>query len=147
MGYAQALNVYKETKVKTASQGALIVMLYEEAIKHMDAAAALVAEDLKKDPSKIEKANTHILKAQEIVTELAASLNMDEGGEIAKNLMSLYTFFLAQLSAANFEKKPEKILAVRGLMNELLSAWNQIASSASAAENRGQIPSGINIAG
>ena len=72
MGYAQALNVYKETKVKTASQGALIVMLYEEAIKHMDAAAALVAEDLKKDPSKIEKANTHILSSGRILSATAS---------------------------------------------------------------------------
>ncbi len=147
MGYNQALNVYKETRVKTASQGALIVMLYEEAIKHIDAAVSLLDENLKKDPSRIEKTNNHILKAQEIVTELAASLNMDEGGDIAKNLMSIYTFFLGQLSSANFEKKPEKLVSVRSLMEQLLSAWTQIASSPSAAEKRGQIPAGINIAG
>lgn len=147
MAYNQALNVYKETRVKTASQGALIVMLYEEAIKHISAAEGLLDENVKKDPSRIEKSNNHILKAQEIVTELTASLNMEEGGDIAKNLMSLYTFFMAQLSAANFEKKPEKLISVRTLMQELLSAWTQIASSSSAAETRGHIPAGINIAG
>ncbi len=147
MGYTQALNVYKETRVKTASQGALIVMLYEEAIKHIEGAIGLVEKNLKEDPSRIEKANDHILKAQEIVTELTASLNMDEGGDIAKNLMSLYTFFLTQLSSANFEKKPEKLISVRNMMKELLSAWSEIASSSSAAEKHGQIPQGVNIAG
>ena len=147
MGYAQPLNAYKETSVKTASQGALIVMLYEEGLKHIGAAIELLEKDIKEDPSRIEKANTHILKAQEVVTELAASLNMDEGGEIAKNLMSLYTFFLTQLSSANLEKKPDKLVSVRDMMKELLSAWSEVASSSSAAENHGQIPQGVNIAG
>ena len=147
MGYTQALNAYKETSVKTASQGALIVMLYEEVIKHIDAAIELVESDLKADPSKIEKANNRILKAQEIITELTASLNMDEGGEIAKNLMSLYTFFSGQLSQANFEKKSDKLIPVRDMLKELLAAWNEVATSPSAAENRGQVPQGINIAG
>lgn len=147
MGYTHALNAYKETSVKTASQGALIVMLYEEAIKHIDGAIELVEKDVKEDPSRIEKANNHILKAQEIITELSASLDMDEGGEIAKNLMSLYTFFLGQLSSANFEKKPDKLIPVRDMMKELLSAWSEVASSPSASGNRGQVPQGINIAG
>ena len=32
------LNAYRETKIKTASQGRLIVMLYDEAIKQLDIA-------------------------------------------------------------------------------------------------------------
>ena len=147
MEYRQALNAYKETSVKTASQGALIVMLYEEAVKHIDAAINVVKQNLKEDPSRIEKANNHILKAQEIITELSASLNIDEGGEIAKNLMSLYTFFLSQLMEANFEKKPDKLIPVRDMMKELLSAWSTVATSPSATESHGQIPQGVNIAG
>ena len=147
MGYTHALNAYKETSVKTASQGSLIVMLYEEAVKHIESAIEFVEKDMKKDPSRIEKANNHIIKAQEIITELSASLNMEEGGEIAKNLMSLYTFFLSQLSAANFEKKSDKLIPVRDMMKELLSAWSSVATSASAAESHGQVPQGLNIAG
>ena len=146
MGYAQALNIYKETRIKTASQGALVVMLYEEAIKQLDAAIELVEKDIKKDPSIIEKANSRILKAQEIITELAASLNMEEGGEVAKNLMSLYTFFLSQLTSANFEKKADKLTPVRDMMKDLLSAWSEVAASPAAAESSGP-PPGINIAG
>ncbi len=147
MGYTHALNAYKETSVRTASQGKLIVMLYEEAVKRLDSAIELVQGDLKKAPAKIEKANTQILRAQEIVTELAASLNMDEGGEVAKNLMSLYTFFLTQLSSANLEKKPDKLIPVRDMMKDLLEAWGQVATSSSASENREPMSTGINIAG
>ena len=33
---SQAVAAYKETKVKTASQGSLILMLYTEGIKHIN---------------------------------------------------------------------------------------------------------------
>src|SRR5665647_753436 len=110
MSYNQALSAYRETRVRTASQGTLIIMLYDEAIKQMGAAASLFDENFKKEPSRIEKANGHILKTQEIITELMASLDMIAGGEISKNLLALYVYFNSQLLEANMEKSPDKIL-------------------------------------
>lgn len=147
MGYNQALSAYRETRVKTASQGTLVVMLYDEAIKQMGAVAALFDENFAKEPARIEKANAHILKSQEIITELMASLDMENGGEIARNLLALYSWFNQQLLEANLEKKADKIIAVKNLMDQLRGAWIEVVNSTATAQNRQNAPAGINIAG
>ena len=55
MGYTNAYNVYKETSVKTASQGKLLIMLYQEAIKQLNNACELVDDNKKILPQNIEK--------------------------------------------------------------------------------------------
>src|SRR5574344_3005080 len=90
MGYNQAYNAYKSTNVRTASQGHLVVLLYEEAVRQLSAASALFEQDGSVKASNIEKYNNCLQKAQAIITELQVSLDMEKGGEIAKNLMSLY---------------------------------------------------------
>lgn len=147
VGYNQALSAYRETRVRTASQGTLIVMLYDEAIKQIGEAIALMDADFKKELSRIEKCNSHIIKSQEIITELMASLNMEAGGEIAKNLLSLYTYFNEQLLEANVDKQPDKIIIVRDLMEQLRAVWNEIITSNAAPSEVQSAPAGINIAG
>ncbi len=147
VSYNQALSAYRETRVRTASPGSLVVMLYDEAIKRISLAMAVYDEDLAKNPSKIETFNAHIMKSQEIITELMASLNMDSGGEIAKNLLSLYTWFNQQLLEGNIEKNKEKLASVRDLMDQLRSAWIEVANTASAPSSMQSSPAGINIAG
>ena len=147
MGYNQALSAYRETRVRTASQGTLIVMLYDEAIKQIGNAIALIDENIRKEPARIEKCNTHIIKSQEIITELMASLDMEAGGEIASNLLSLYTYFNQQLLEANMEKKADKMLVVRDLMEQLRAAWNEIVTNTAAPHEVQTAPVGINIAG
>ena len=50
--------------------------------------------------------NTNIIKAQDIITELLLSLNVSEGGEISKSLMSLYLYFKKRLLEANVRERP-----------------------------------------
>ena len=121
----------------TASQGKLIVLLYEGAVRFLD--AALTALD-KKD---FEKVNTALLRAQDIITELALSINFD-AGELASNMYSLYMFFNNQLLDANIKKEEKNIKDVKEMMQSLLEAWRQIADKPSTNENSG---GGVNIAG
>ena len=72
------LGAYKETRVRTASPGQLIVMLYNEAVKQCDTALDYMTENVKKKPQNIEKINQAVNKVQDIVTELMASLG-DQG--------------------------------------------------------------------
>ena len=88
MAYTQAYTAYRETGVRTASQGKLILMLYEEAIRRLDAALALYTDSDKIETVSIEKFHTNVVKMQEIITELMVSLDMEKGGEIAQNLMA-----------------------------------------------------------
>ncbi|MEL3912062.1 flagellar export chaperone FliS [Treponema pedis] len=142
---SQAVAAYKEVKVKTASQGSLILMLYTEGIKQIN--SAIEKMRVPKIPAKdIEKINNHILKAQDIITELMASLDLEAGGEIAKNLLSIYSYFNQQLLTANLKKDYKPLLDVKTMMEELEKVWSQIISTQPAPANV-SAPVGINIAG
>lgn len=143
---SQALTAYKETRVKTASQGSLIIMLYDEGIKNITLAIEGMP-DGKIDAEHIESIHQNILKAQDIITELMAALNMDEGGQIAENLLSLYSFFNQQLFQANMQKNPEPLITVRSMMEELREAWHRVVNSSAAQADIKPTVSGVNIAG
>jgi len=121
--YNNPLKAYKETNIRTASQGKLIVMLYEEAIRQLD----LAIQELENKTRKLDIVHNSIVKAQDIVTELMVSLDFEKGGEIAKNLLGLYLFFNRQLMEANVRKDSAMLRDVRKLLQELKDAWAQIA--------------------
>ena len=148
MAYTNALSAYRETRIKTASQGQLIIMLYDEIIKNLNSGIELLEMNAtgKKDPARIEKINKSILKAQELLTELIVSLDFDQGGEIANNLFSLYTWFNQELIEGNIRQDLERLRAVKSMIAELRSAWNEIADR-TASDNLGKIIGGVNIAG
>jgi flagellar protein FliS len=148
LAYTNAISTYKETRVKTASQGQLVMMLYDEAVKSLDRALELLALNAggKKNPGNIEKISKSILKTQEIITELTVSLDFEQGGDIAKSLFSLYTWFNKELLEANIAKDMRRITAVRYQLNELRSAWAEIAAKTSS-ETAGKSVAGVNIAG
>jgi len=148
VAYNNALSTYKETRIKTASQGQLIIMLYGEAVRQLDVALDLleVNDTGKKDPGKIEKISKAVVKTQEIVAELMVSLDFEQGGDIAKNLFSLYTWFNRELMEANMNQDRRRISSVRYLIDELRGAWQEIAAT-NAAEAANREVVGLNIAG
>jgi flagellar protein FliS len=148
LAYTNALSAYRETRIKTASQGQLIIMLYDEAVKHLDRGLELLEKNTtgKKDPAKIEQINKAVLKTQEIITELMVSLDFEQGGEIAKNLFSLYTWFNKELLEANIKQDMRRITIIRNMLNELRGAWSEVVSK-NASESAGKAVTGVNIAG
>lgn len=123
MALSNPYNQYKQTQISTATQGRLIVMLYEGAIKFLKIAQENMT------PKKYEIVNTNIQKAQDIISELMTSLNMDQGGDIAKNLLSLYVYFKKRLLEANMKKDAAILDEVIVLLTQLCDAWEQIAAS------------------
>ncbi|MCI6799244.1 MAG: flagellar export chaperone FliS [Spirochaetia bacterium] len=146
MGYTQAYNAYKETNVKTASQGRLVVLLYEEAVRQLTLASSLFSEDSNLPVQNIERFGKSILKSQEIITELQVSLDMEKGGEIAKNLMALYIFFNRQLTDANIKKDKAIVESILKMMSELCESWRQAAAS-SATTQTTKVQQALNIEG
>jgi flagellar protein FliS len=124
------------------------MMLYDEAVKSMDRALELLSLNTggKKNPGNIEKISKSILKTQEIITELTVSLDFEQGGDIAKSLFSLYTWFNKELLEANIAQDMRRITSVRNQLNELRSAWAEIAAKTSH-ETVGKSVVGVNIAG
>jgi len=120
--YGNYQNAYKKASVNTLDQTKLIIMLYDGAIKN----ASFAVEHMKS--GQIEKVHECLIKTKNIVTELMATLNMDRGGDIAKNLQSLYSYMFSQLIEANMNKKTEPVVIVIDLLKELRAAWTQINS-------------------
>ena len=148
MSYNNAISTYKETKVKTAGQGQLIVLLYDEAVKQLTKAIELLElnSKQKKDPGRIEQINKAVMKTEEILTELMVSLDFEQGGEISQNLFSLYTWFNRELLEANINKDIYRIVTVRDMLSDLKVTWSKIASF-NTAEQQNREAVGLNIAG
>ena len=146
MGYTQAYNPYKENNIKTESQGRLVVLLYEEAVRQLTLASSLFSEDSNLPVQNIERFGKSILKSQEIITELQVSLDMEKGGEIAKNLMALYIFFNRQLTDANIKKDKAIVESILKMMSELCESWRQAAAS-SATTQTTKVQQALNIEG
>jgi len=146
--YKNASSTYKETRIKTASQGQLIIMMYDGALKHLNFALELLElnNSEKKEPGRIEQIGKAVMKAEEIITELMASLDFEQGGEISNNLFALYRWFNRELLEANIAQDIGRIRTVRDMFSELRNAWSQIVGKYSG-ESAAREAVGLNIAG
>jgi flagellar secretion chaperone FliS len=138
------LKAYKETQIKSATPGQLIIMLYDGAIKNINIAIKEMDKDKKE--RKLDIISNTIIKAQDIISELMVSLDFEQGGEIAKNLFSIYVFMNRELLNANIKKDRDPLEAVKKMLMELREAWHQINEKGNFEKTRART-GGINIAG
>jgi flagellar secretion chaperone FliS len=128
MQNSAAMNQYKQVGVQAAVGNAdphtLIQMLIDGAIQRLNTAKLCMKQN------NIPLKGENIGKAISIIDGLRTSLDMEKGGEIAKNLESLYDYMQRQLLAANMENEIEKIDEVLSLMNEIRSGWTSIPQDA-----------------
>lgn len=116
---------YLRTQVETASPGQLIVLLYDGAIRFLH--KALDGFGKTNISERMQTINSNILRAQDIIAELTACLDMEAGGEIATNLFRLYEYMHQILIRANVKKDPKPIHEVIDLMEGLKEAWEEVA--------------------
>ena len=114
-----AHNSYKNAAINTADRGKLVVMVYDHCIQWCD--HALEAR------SDLESRRKALDKAQAGLTELICALDMERGGDIARNLWRLYDFMTWTLTQSLVNRNDSGIKEVRHLLSELRSAW-QVAS-------------------
>ncbi len=95
-------------------------MLYDGALKYMEAGKHSV---LQKD---LPNQNKYLQKAQRIVMELMSCLDMKQGGDIAKNLLALYTYVLNELVQANIHDDIVPIDRSIKILSDLRESWVQI---------------------
>lgn len=130
MSLSEPYQQYKFTQVQTASPERLVVMLYDGALANAEQGIkALEVKDW-------EKANHLIGKAQEMVVELMAALNLDTG-EIARNLYKIYEYVRGRLVEANVRKEPAPLREVITLLGELKEAWAEISRRRSRVYQQG----------
>jgi flagellar protein FliS len=118
---------YLADSIATASPTKLLLMLFDRLVMDLTRGEqALLAGHR-------SEANTHLKHAQDIVTELHVSLNLD-AWEGAAGLGALYAFVETELVNANVRGDASKVTAVRGLMEPLRDTWREAALAATAAK-------------
>ena len=115
---------YAATQVATADRLQLVVMLYEGAISFLRQAHEKMA--LKDVAGK----GLYLGKALDIIAELNASLNFQEGREVAANLFHLYNFMTAHLTRANINWDREAVDEVLVMLGQLKEAWEEVCKKA-----------------
>jgi len=119
---AVGYGAYKRVDVETASQGKLIVMLFNGAIQR--------AEEAKRQLEKGRLQNVHnnLIRAQDIIAELRGALNMN-AGEIARNLDRIYEYFQHLLIMANIRKETAHIDECVRMMSAVRDTWQEVFDS------------------
>lgn len=108
---------YKENNIKTASPQELTLMLYNGALKFVGQSKIFMEQN------RIENANNSIIRVQDIIDELNATLDMQY--EISHNLRSLYLYIGEKLVDANISKSPAALDEVKGMITELRDTWKE----------------------
>lgn len=113
-------NEYKYNQISTSSQGKLILMMYEGAVKFTMMALKSM------DEGDIAGKATYIRKTHDIVNELSVSLDLKKGGEVTARLETLYQFILRQLTLANIKPDREALESILKVLEPLQEAWSQL---------------------
>ena len=122
-GRAQASyqNVDLSSRVEGASPHELIALLFEEALIALD---AMVAAAGRRDVARVASAQA---RAMSILGGLQASLDMERGGELARNLAEVYREASRLVLTAGKACEPMFAAQARSMLGEIASAWGSIA--------------------
>lgn len=120
-----AVNVaqlYKQSKMQTASNEEIITMLYDGAIKFCNIA------DSGLDAQNYELVNTNIKKAQLIISELIATL--DTRYPVSADFERIYKYIMSLLVEANVKKDKEKLAQAREEIRNIRTTWLEVVKNA-----------------
>jgi flagellar secretion chaperone FliS len=112
---------YLDATAETAAPLDLVLMLYQAVLRSTAQAIQAVGQH------DVAEAHRSLVRAQDIVSELAACLNREEGGAVADNLHALYEYSYRRLVDANVQKDAAPAEEVAQLFRELLPAWQEVA--------------------
>jgi len=120
-----AMAQYRTNEFQTASPAKVIVAFYDGAIRFIK--LAMPAIDAKDFATK----GRHLSRAHAIVTELRAELDHTRAPELCAELARLYTYVLDCITEANITVSSKKLESAVRVLEQLRSAWAQLADEPS----------------
>jgi flagellar protein FliS len=120
---ARGAEAYRQTHVQSRSPLELIVMLYDGALRFLRE-----TEDAMRRGDLIAKRDA-LSRVFAILSELQSTLNIEQGGETAASLDSLYTYMIHRLTEANLQLQPAPVQEVITLLSGLRDAWATVAQT------------------
>lgn len=119
---------YLRARVETASPTQLVILLYDGAIRFCTQAIDAMTQ------RNLEVQHLNLIRVQRILSELMGSLNRDAGGEVADNLMRVYTHMLEQLVLANLKDQIQPVIDVKTMLESLRETWTEVDRLARGGE-------------
>lgn len=113
-----AANFYKQNSVNTASPARLTLMLYDGAVKFCNIALEGIEEN------DISKANTNIIKAEKIIVELRATLDMKY--PVASEFDKVYDYIYRRLVEANMRKDKDILNEALKHIKTMRDTWKEV---------------------
>lgn len=108
---------YQNNMINTASPQELTLMLYNGLVKFLNLSIQGIEEN------SMEKASNNIIRAQDIIQEFIATLDMKY--EVSGRLLALYDYMNSRLIDANIKKDKVILEEVRSFAEELRDTWSQ----------------------
>jgi flagellar secretion chaperone FliS len=118
----RARDVYARQATLTASREMLVVLLYDGALARLNRAESALREGRRTDAAKA------LSGAYAVVSELRASLDFEQGGEIAEDLTRLYGFVLDRVAKCNATRDVESIREARAVLAKLKEGWDALVA-------------------
>ncbi|HBW47005.1 TPA: flagellar export chaperone FliS [bacterium] len=135
----KAQQAYKTTSIQTASQGRLVVMLFEGAIKFMNQFAEATKA------RKIEEAHNNSMKAQRIMTELILALDHSKGEEISRIIARAYEEIRVRMITANIRKDVAMVEEIVKDLDAFRTTWNEVFKKVEVNVESPKTQSGVSI--
>lgn len=112
--------VHAGSRIEGASPHALVKILFDELLLALD--TAVVAE---RHCDRV-KASDKQARAMSIIHALEASLDFEQGGEIASGLAAIYREARRLLLTGSRERDPKPVEQARAIIGEIADAWEKI---------------------
>lgn len=119
------MNAYLENMVLTANPIKQVILLYEKAILCLEEAMELM-EVSSEDPEQVKRKYEALGRATEILVVLNSTLNMERGGEIAKNLREIYEALISDIVRITAKgDEPETLKKMVKILSNLKESWEE----------------------
>jgi len=120
---------YVESRVKNASPGQLLVILYDDLVL----SAEIAETEINSPADSVERTQAPLTIARciNLITELMSALRPEHDPALCANLANLYRFFAHEFSEALAKTDAKKISAILPLLRKLRHSWTQAHKTAS----------------
>ena len=125
MNVQSALNAYKETnlsEIEDATPHRLIELTFKDLKKNL-----LIIRRKINEKQKI--GGLEAAKSIAAIEILKSSLNFEDGGEIARNLLQIYDYSLNQLNLIIQKDKEYELDTVITIISSLVDAWSSMSAN------------------
>jgi flagellar protein FliS len=124
MTYGNQVQRYQETQILSASRGQLVVLMYDQLLLSMRRARVAI------EGKQIEARVTHLDRSRAILHELLVTLDLEQGGVIARNLSGIYTFLLGELLELNLHSDVSRLDRLTAMVADLRDAFAEVSERA-----------------